>query len=413
MDNVIAVAPLLLEYLTPLKAYNLVFRTNKAWYLGCHKKYIHFAILLARAKDILYNTHNSGASNSGLIFQPSFPINILKDYLNLNDLYAYCSNAPYYKPNVTYHAEYPDISVQKLYYKWPKIFIPRLPDFQRMDIKQLFGYIINFDPKGYKIPYYKLPKPIKDDPFLAISYDGKNIQHIPDNKRTQKLYEVAAKNGGIRWVPEHLVTKQMCIDAVSYNGMDLQEIPIQFRLDKDICKAAIAENAGALNWMTLAKGDPNVIEYLIIAASISPYFVLHDMPRELLTYEIYQMIVSIKGHLFQKIPKKYQTYELWLIAISNYFDIYTYPEYREFRNNNPDQIIPALIAGGGLKEAIRLPSFQALDEDQKKKYYIQSLRRNGGFLKTLDAYKVPITEEMKDAAFASRRIDPKYDFGEN
>jgi hypothetical protein len=401
MDGVIAVAPLLLEYLTPIKAYHLVFRTNKQWYQGCHRPYIHRAVLLARAKDILYNTPDNGASNSGLIFDPTFPINELKDFLDLSKLYAYRPYGPKdYQLKIKNHTQYKNINVERLYYQWARIFIPRVPDFSTMDIKELCPFIIQYT-KYYKIPFIELPQQIKEDPILAIKYDGKNIQYIPEDQRTLELYVLAAQTGGIRWIPAEKITKQICLDAMVWNGLDIEYIPIEYRLDHDICKIALIENVRALEWITLTNK-----EYIRIAASTSPAYVLYYLAKEQLTPDVYQMIVGTCGGLYNLLPKEYQTYDMWLVALSNHLSAYDMCD-KKFHKNNPNEIIPALITGGGLEIALGLSSFHALSNEQKHQYYLQSLRRNGCFIDILYRNNIEITNDMKDAALLSRRVNPR------
>jgi exosome complex RNA-binding protein Rrp4 len=82
---------------------------------------------------------------------------------------------------------------------------------------------------------------------IAVMQNGKTLEYIPKDLRTEELCRLAvAQNGGaLKHVPAALRTEDMCRIAVARNGWALWAVPEKLRTE-DLCRIAVAQNGRAL-----------------------------------------------------------------------------------------------------------------------------------------------------------------------
>ena len=119
---------------------------------------------------------------------------------------------------------------------------------------------------------------------------GPNIRNVPDEIRTPEFCILAAKQtmGVINWLPLHLLTYDLCLAAVEFNGYSFVWVPESLKR-RELCLIAVRNYSGALNWV----------------------------PNELKTYELCLLAVRQRGINLIYVPKQMRTRELCLMAVTD------------------------------------------------------------------------------------------------
>ena len=79
-----------------------------------------------------------------------------------------------------------------------------------------------------------------DDYIMLVKKGGRILRYIPENKRTNKICEIAVQQDGsaLQYVPEDKKTNKICEIAVQQDGTVLEYVPEDMKTD-EICKTAI------------------------------------------------------------------------------------------------------------------------------------------------------------------------------
>lgn len=124
---------------------------------------------------------------------------------------------------------------------------------------------------------------------------GDNLKHIPENWKTSKLcnFAITQDPKSLKYVPEILITYDMCLNAVKICQLDsiLKYIPYKYKT-YEICKIACG-NSGKF-------GSINAIKYV---------------PYNLITYELCE--ISIKytnGLALEYIPEQFKNKSIIKLA---------------------------------------------------------------------------------------------------
>jgi hypothetical protein len=116
--------------------------------------------------------------------------------------------------------------------------------------KYSFTSVVHTTPKRYvhinineifSHNYYEEDKDIIPENYLlAVQLNGNNLKHIPIEKRTSKLCEIAVLKDplALQFVPEKYKTYHLCLIATKNSGMALEYVPIE-KKTPELCYLAI------------------------------------------------------------------------------------------------------------------------------------------------------------------------------
>ncbi len=191
------------------------------------------------------------------------------------------------------------------------------------------------------IPYFfnKIPKQTHKLCEIAIILDNNNIQYVRDEFKDNKICFMIAKLGYINYIPKDIVTEDMYIEAVKYNGYIFSNIP-KTKITPLICLEAVKKNGNILchiskqteemcleavkqSGRALKYAKHKTYEICMEAVKQSPS-AFQYIPDTFLTEELCLNVVKNDGKLLKYIPNDLQTEEMCILAIKTYFHALKY-----------------------------------------------------------------------------------------
>jgi hypothetical protein len=160
----------------------------------------------------------------------------------------------------------------------------------------------------------RLKGPLPDAVYnAAIKFDGRALQHIPKDRITANMANVAVNNNYHAYlhVPDELKTQDMANDVVSKAGYYLRYVPQRHRTP-ELNMSAVNRSANAIFdipaqdqtdelWITACAGNPLICQ---------------KIPSRFKSNSLYAKIIVKKPQTLNFIPQKYQTRPVLNLAVS-------------------------------------------------------------------------------------------------
>lgn len=148
----------------------------------------------------------------------------------------------------------------------------------------------------------------------SVSYDCLMLKYVPNHINTKELCELAVKRDGIalKYVPKHLKTNELCELAVDNTEYAFQHITYEY-MTPELSDLAIKTHGCFIRYVP---EKYITLEYCKLAIK-SCYESLKFLPAKYLTEELYISSVTTYGGALQYVPEKYKTSELCQIAVEN------------------------------------------------------------------------------------------------
>jgi hypothetical protein len=159
-----------------------------------------------------------------------------------------------------------------------------------------------------------------------------DISWLPEEHRTSELYTISVRcsvaTTVIRWIPEKSLTYDICFEAVSRSGDNLEYVPEKYR-DADMCLKAVSKRGNVLHLVPVELRTVEICKEVARAGYKLTYTPEHFKE------EVYAYAASCMSYGILSIPEKERTKEHYLLAYKSGFYIEDIPsEYisDEMRN---------------------------------------------------------------------------------
>ena len=159
----------------------------------------------------------------------------------------------------------------------------------------------------------------------AVSRNGFALSYVPMHLRTEAMCLAAVTQDGeaMRYVPEHLRTEAICSTAVTNYGQALKYVPEHLRTEA-VCLAAVTQNGWALDCVP----GPLCTESICTVAVGRNGGSLKYVPNHLRTEAVCLAAVGENGEALAHVSKPLCTEEMCLAAVgSNGLALEYVPEY--------------------------------------------------------------------------------------
>ena len=202
------------------------------------------------------------------------------------------------------------------YAKQAPLLILLMPDKQKLQLWKDDSYIQFMDESDNSVSLeyieqnWKLLEPV----CLWLN----DLKFIPEHLRTKELCELAVQKNGkaLDYVLARYKTKEFCELAVSHNGDALKYVPNTFfkkYKDYNMCKIAVKHNGLSLEYVPEYLRTLELCELAIHQNGLTLYYV----PEELRTKELCKLAVQQDGMTLANVPLDLKTKELCEIAVKN------------------------------------------------------------------------------------------------
>lgn len=168
---------------------------------------------------------------------------------------------------------------------------------------------------------------------MAVHKNGLLLQHITN--KTTKICDIAFKNnpGAIKFIPQNLRTRDMCINAVLHDHTLFDMVPQKF-MDNDLCLFVLFKDPHLIEkinnpsdemYLECSEAIPSLlgkIKDVSLIKDVDPLVILKLNPYHIKniinpTYEMYFEAVSRVGQLLKLVPHALQDEMLCLAAVQN------------------------------------------------------------------------------------------------
>jgi hypothetical protein len=149
----------------------------------------------------------------------------------------------------------------------------------------------------------------------AVKKDGMSLGYVPRKLRDRELCQEAVRQNGLslKHIPELLRDREMCHEATRQDGMALRFVPIEFR-DYEFCHEAVRQNGDALWCVPKKLLDRKFCLEAVGQNGISLCYV----PNEFRDKEICWVAVKKHGEALSFVPEELQDRELCRLAVKKY-----------------------------------------------------------------------------------------------
>ena len=147
---------------------------------------------------------------------------------------------------------------------------------------------------------------------IAVKQNGLALNYVPYKLRTNELCELAIKQNGkaLQWIPDKYIDYNLCEMAVQQNGNSLYHVPKEYKT-KELCELAVQQNGDALKWVLEHLKTKKICE---LAVQNNGY-ALRYVPMELRTEKLCKIAVKNHREALYYVPKELKTKELCELAI--------------------------------------------------------------------------------------------------
>ena len=122
---------------------------------------------------------------------------------------------------------------------------------------------------------------------LAVGREGQTLRYVPTEMRDGEIYKLALNNfPGLEFIPNELITEEMCLNMVKTNCGALDDVPEKF-ITAELCLIAV-------------RGDGRALEYV---------------PEKFKTAELCTEAVKNKRSAFKFVPAALKTLEFCFFAL--------------------------------------------------------------------------------------------------
>jgi hypothetical protein len=191
------------------------------------------------------------------------------------------------------------------------------------------------------IPYFfnKIPKQTHKLCEMAINLDNNNIQYVRNEFKDNKICFMIAKLGYIMCIPKEVVTEDMYIEVVKYNGYLFTSIP-KTKITPLICLEAVKKSGDILRHINeqteelcleAVRQYGRALEYvnhktysICMEAIKQNSSAFKYVPNTFLTEELCLNVVKKDGCMLKYIPNHLLTEEICILAIKNNFHALKY-----------------------------------------------------------------------------------------
>lgn len=170
-------------------------------------------------------------------------------------------------------------------------------------------------------PYHKyLPEEFKgqESSYVAIGHAGECLPFIPVPHRTHEMYLKTARAehfpfpaSSIEYLPEKVLNAELCMEAVSHDGLAYKYIPEDLWTPK-LCLAAVSKKASAIEYIPRSMVTQELCECV---AKKTPRSVNSLVPEEFRTPELYALAEEVQSPSIALLPVEERTPEVCMAAV--------------------------------------------------------------------------------------------------
>ena len=156
-----------------------------------------------------------------------------------------------------------------------------------------------------------------------VKKDGKKLEYVPDELKTDELCLEAVKQNGLalEYVLDELKTDELCLEAVKQDGLVLEDVPEELKTDVLCLEAVKNDNDG---WVLDSVPKELKTHEICLEAVKHNGNALDYVPEELKTHEICLEAVKEWGGALNYVPEELKTYEICLEAVKQDGDALVY-----------------------------------------------------------------------------------------
>lgn len=151
--------------------------------------------------------------------------------------------------------------------------------------------------------------------LVAVQSNGEAISYVPEQYRTEEIYQEACKHGGmvLGRVPKEYMSKEICEYAIASTGLALQYVPDAYRT-MELCKKAVSCSSQAYWYVPIEYITP---EFVVEVAHNSKYSysTISSLPDSLKKSPFYYEVICIEPEFIWHIPRKVLTAKIGKAAI--------------------------------------------------------------------------------------------------
>jgi hypothetical protein len=125
------------------------------------------------------------------------------------------------------------------------------------------------------------------------------------------LYALQENGWALEYVPEDLITEEMCRIAVTQNGWALEYVPRALRTE-EICHIAVAERAVALEYVPFARCTAEICKIAVTNDGLA----LEYVPEVLRTEQICSLAVAQHGSALKFVPEALRSEDMFRMSLS-------------------------------------------------------------------------------------------------
>ena len=173
-------------------------------------------------------------------------------------------------------------------------------------------YVIAVADYGLRLRYAPARALIREICLAAVARDGRDLNAVPGDLIDQEMCEAAVRSRAgevIPYIPESLLSKELCLTLVRMDGLALQSIPHRLR-DRDVCLEAVRQRGMSLQVVPVALRDKEIC----LAAIRNRGFSLTFVPQELRDRDLCLEAVR-NGGMLKHVPVEYRDREICLTAL--------------------------------------------------------------------------------------------------
>ena len=165
-----------------------------------------------------------------------------------------------------------------------------------------------------------------------VSYNGLELRDVPPEFIDQEMCDIAVKQHpfALRYVPEQFVHQQMCDDAVLDIPIAIRNVPKQF-ITKKMCETS-ADDGRSVKYIPKELMTDQLMHYCMascidnghirflrqyLAGLVSGYCEAQDVPKELLTPNVLEQLVKENGMLLDLISMESRTQKICNHVLNN------------------------------------------------------------------------------------------------
>ena len=172
-----------------------------------------------------------------------------------------------------------------------------------------------------KSPYHKyLPEELRGQKIsaVAIGHAGECLPFIPVPHRTHEMYLRAARaehfpfpNSSIEYLPEKVLSTELCMEAVRHDGLAYKYIPEDL-WTPELCLASVSKKASSIEYIPRSMVTKDLCECV---AKKTPRSINSLVPEEFRTPELHALAEEAQAPSIALLPVEERTPEVCMAAV--------------------------------------------------------------------------------------------------